>query len=88
MQQQPHAQQVPRRRGRPPLSAKKNAPQSIEVRLDDTLLTTREAAAFTKMSVAWFERKRYEGEGGPPYRKRGRSVRYLKSELLAWWAER
>jgi len=59
------------------------------VRFDEELLTTAEAAALTKMSVAWFERKRWERVGGPPYRRRGRSIRYLKSELLAWWiAER
>ncbi len=53
----------------------------------EEILTTREAAALVKMSEAWFERKRWEGHGGPPYRRRGRTVRYLKSELLAWWAE-
>lgn len=54
---------------------------------DDELLTTREAAALTKMSAAWYERKRWFGKG-PPYRKIGRSVRYVRSELLAWWIER
>jgi len=51
---------------------------------DDELLTTAEAARITKMSIAWYERERWLGSG-PPYHRRGRSVRYLKSELLAWW---
>lgn len=48
------------------------------------LLTTQEAADLTKMSTAWYERKRWEGLG-PPYYRRGRTVRYVKHELLAWW---
>lgn len=52
----------------------------------EELLTTAEAAALTKLSEAWFVRKRWEGRG-PPYRKRGRLVRYLKSELLAWFTD-
>lgn len=51
---------------------------------DDEFLTTAEAAELTKMSQAWYERKRWERDG-PPYIKRGRTVRYLRSELLAWW---
>lgn len=53
---------------------------------DAELLTTAEAAALTKLSMAWFERQRWL-RTGPPYVRRGRSVRYVKSELLAWWAE-
>ncbi|WP_225217995.1 helix-turn-helix domain-containing protein [Luteimonas colneyensis] len=53
---------------------------------DAELLTTREAAALTKMSMAWFERHRWE-RTGPSYIRRGRSVRYVKAELLEWWAE-
>lgn len=51
---------------------------------DVELLTTQEAARLTKMSRAWFERKRWEGLG-PPYYRRGRAVRYDKRELLDWW---
>lgn len=57
------------------------------VRLDEEMLTTAEAAQLTRMSRAWFERKRWEGEG-PPYYRAGRAVRYMRSELLAWWRER
>lgn len=55
------------------------------LQLGDEFLTTAEASRLTKMSVAWFERKRFEGVGGPPYLRQGRSVRYLKSDLIAWW---
>jgi predicted DNA-binding transcriptional regulator AlpA len=78
---------TPRKKPTVKVQAKKIAPPSPEVRLDDEILTTSEAAELTKMSAAWFERKRWEGHGGPPYHRRGRSVRYFKSELLSWWAE-
>lgn len=54
---------------------------------DDAFLTTREAARLVKLSVKWFERRRYEGFGGPPFHRRGRAVRYLRSELIAWFQE-
>ncbi|TBR39618.1 MULTISPECIES: helix-turn-helix transcriptional regulator [Dyella] len=61
------------------------APQLPPVAQDE-LLTTKDAVALTKMSKAWFEKQRWIGQG-PPYRKRGRAVRYLRSELLAWFTE-
>lgn len=54
---------------------------------DEELLTTEEAARLTKMSPAWFERMRWEGQG-PPFYRAGRAVRYMRSELLGWWKER
>ena len=80
----------PRRRGRPrkeshPLDAPRDEPARVPDQHDE-LLTTAEAAALTKLSKVWFHRKRAEGKG-PPFRKRGRIVRYLKSELLAWFTE-
>ncbi len=57
------------------------------VRLDEEMLTTQEAAALTRMSCAWFERKRWEGQG-PPFYRAGRAVRYMKGELLEWWKGR
>jgi predicted DNA-binding transcriptional regulator AlpA len=53
---------------------------------NEEILTTAEAAKLTKMSMSWFEKRRFEGRGGPPFRRRGRSIRYLKSELIAWFA--
>lgn len=68
------------RRGRPPKQV------AVEVvPTDDELLTTDEAAALTKMSAAWFKKQRYDGVDGPPVVRIGRSVRYLKSDLFAWW---
>lgn len=61
--------------------------QVAPVRADEEMLTTAEAARLTKMSCAWFERKRWEGEG-PPYYRAGRAVRYMRSELLEWWKRR
>ena len=57
----------------------------------DELLTTREAAKFLKMSVAWFEQDRWAAStsGTPPkipYMKLGSGgkapVRYKRSDLL------
>jgi len=52
----------------------------------DDLLTTGEAAELTKLSRSWFEKKRCEG-GGPPFLKRGNSVRYLRGQLMDWWTK-
>lgn len=57
-----------------------------DISRSEGLLTTAEAAQLTGMSVAWYERKRWE-RAGPPYLKRGRTVRYVKTDLLAWWME-
>ncbi|MBX9689226.1 MAG: helix-turn-helix domain-containing protein [Candidatus Obscuribacterales bacterium] len=43
------------------------------------------ASDLTGMSVAWFQRKRWSGDG-PPYRKIGSAVRYQLGELLDWFA--
>jgi predicted DNA-binding transcriptional regulator AlpA len=51
--------------------------------VDDPLLCEKQAAPILGLSVAWLQRKRWEG-GGPPYIKYGRAVRYKKSELLAF----
>lgn len=53
---------------------------------NEEILTTAEAAKLTKMSMSWFEKKRFDGRGGPPFRRRGRSIRYLKSELMTWFS--
>lgn len=50
---------------------------------DIELIDTEEAASVTKLSMAWFERARWEKKG-PPYYRAGRSIRYVKSELIAW----
>ena len=49
-------------------------------------MTTREAAAYLKLSRQFLEGARYRGDGsGPAYIKLGRrSVRYRRSVLDAW----
>jgi predicted DNA-binding transcriptional regulator AlpA len=49
----------------------------------EQLLTEKDAAPIVGMSVAWLQRKRWEG-GGPPYVKYDRAVRYRESDLLTW----
>lgn len=46
-------------------------------------LNEKEVSALISKSVAWLQRARWEG-GGIPYRKIGRSVRYLENEVLEW----
>lgn len=47
------------------------------------LLTTAEAAQFLHMSVSFLMKTRLRGDG-PRYRKVGRSVRYVESDLHDW----
>lgn len=49
----------------------------------DRLLTEKEAAKLTGLSVYWFQRKRWEG-GGPPFVKFDRAVRYREADLVAY----
>jgi predicted DNA-binding transcriptional regulator AlpA len=55
--------------------------------MSDRLLTEKEAAQITGLSVAWFQRKRWEG-GGPPFIKLDHAVRYRQADLFAWLDER
>jgi predicted DNA-binding transcriptional regulator AlpA len=48
---------------------------------DDELVTPKEAAKITKMSVSWLAKARQRGDG-PKYVRFGNSIRYLKSKLL------
>ena len=47
------------------------------------LLDQNEVSPLIHKSVAWLERKRWEG-GGILYRKVGRHVLYEESDVLAW----
>ena len=51
--------------------------------MSKTIVTEKEAAPIVGMSVAWLQRKRWEG-GGPPYVKYDRAVRYRMEDLIAW----
>ncbi len=47
------------------------------------LFTVSEAASFLKLSVTTLNRYRTTG-AGPKYRKLGRAVRYLRTDLMDW----
>jgi len=49
----------------------------------DELLTEKEAAALRRKSI-YALRKERARRAGPPFIKDGNSIRYRKSELLAW----
>jgi len=51
--------------------------------MDSELLNTVEAAEFIRQRPRLLEAWRYRGEG-PPYIKTHHSVRYRKSDLVAW----
>jgi predicted DNA-binding transcriptional regulator AlpA len=48
-----------------------------------SVLTSREAAAFLRLSPRTLNRLRVEG-GGPRYLKLRRSIRYRQSDLASW----
>jgi len=51
-------------------------------------MTTKEAAAYLKLSRQFLEGARYRGDGsGPPYIKLERAVRYRRSVLDAWMSK-
>jgi len=53
--------------------------------IDTDYMTTREAAAYLKLSRQFLEGARYRGDGsGPAYIKLGRAVRYRKTALDKW----
>lgn len=63
----------------------RSAPKA-EILPDEELLTTEQAAAIMKVSISFLERGRQSGDG-PLFLRRGRTIRYLRSDLLAWWNE-
>jgi predicted DNA-binding transcriptional regulator AlpA len=66
----------------PPLE---NPPPTPNPDTDNPWLTTAEAAAHTKLSESMLEKARCNGSG-PVYSKKGKAVRYLKSDVDAWMA--
>lgn len=55
--------------------------------MDDSVLNTREAAAFVGLSMPTLNKLRVYG-GGPAFLKLGRAVRYRKLDLNVWLAAR
>lgn len=53
---------------------------------EDRLLSRTEVAAFMGIPVRTLTVWAHEGKG-PRYRKLGRHVRYLWSDVVAWWSE-
>ena len=48
-------------------------------------MTPAEAAKFLGMSLSWINQSRMKGRtGGPPYRKMGKKVAYLREDLLQY----
>ncbi|MEM8771352.1 MAG: helix-turn-helix domain-containing protein [Pseudomonadota bacterium] len=62
----------------------KKAPKT---KLASPFLTTKEAAAYLRISVRALEYYRSHG-GGPHYRKHGNHVRYPLENLAAWSKKR
>ena len=77
--------ELPRKRRAkiPPPQQKTSSASSTVVYTD--FMTTREAAAYLKLSRQFLEGARYRGDGsGPAYIKVGRAVRYRRSVLDLW----
>ena len=47
------------------------------------ILTTDEAAKLMKVGISMLEKHRVYGDG-PPFYKVGRSVRYIRHEIMTW----
>jgi predicted DNA-binding transcriptional regulator AlpA len=56
--------------------------------MEQPLLTTKQAATLVGVSVAWFEKRRWEGTDQPPYIRIGRTVRYDRGALMRWCRDR
>ena len=76
-------------RGIPPSSDQDKVKVTIKGPIVETdVMTTREAAAYLKLSRQFLEGARHRGDGsGPDYLKWGRSVRYHRAQLDAWIAK-
>lgn len=62
--------------------------QTDEVLIEQKIsLTEQESSQLYGMSVAWFQRKRWDGTG-PRYCKIGRAVRYPREELERFFSSR
>lgn len=59
---------------------------TVNTEVGGDLMAQDEAAAYVARPVRTLEQWRHRGEG-PPYIKRGRSVRYSRRDLDAWLAE-
>lgn len=55
---------------------------------DDALMTTAELAAYLKLPKRTLENWRYRssGQAGPPFKRLGLHVRYVRADVDAWLA--
>jgi predicted DNA-binding transcriptional regulator AlpA len=51
---------------------------------DDTLLTSRELAAWLKVSLSWVEQSRHRGDGPPVQRLGPTLLRYRVGDVKSW----
>lgn len=51
-------------------------------------INTKQAAALTGLSKAWFEWKRWQGGDQPPYLRVGRGILYERERLIEWFRAR
>jgi predicted DNA-binding transcriptional regulator AlpA len=51
------------------------------------MLTAKEVATEMKISTSWLAKRRMDGDG-PPYIKVGRSIRYMRTEIMQWMRSR
>lgn len=64
-----------------------DAPQEEETQLNDSYMNTKEAAAYLGLSHRTLERYRGNGKG-PPFHRFVSAVRYLRTDVVQWAAER
>jgi len=60
---------------------------STETSLVEEMLTAKEVATEMKISTSWLAKRRMDGDG-PPYIKVGRSIRYMRTEIMQWMRSR
>ena len=61
--------------------------QNEAIELLDRWVDESGASEYSGLSVAWFQRSRWDGSG-PPFAKIGRAVRYKISDLEKYFTDR
>ena len=73
--------------GVPAVPVDSDKQREAEMNDDELYMGTRELAAYLKLSPRTLDRYRVSGDG-PPFHKFGNRVRYLRTDVEAWAAER
>ena len=74
-------------RRRQGMASNETTESSAPFATDVKYLTTLEAGALLRVSKSYLDKLRVYG-GGPPFRRFGRKILYLKSDLETWANER